>query len=280
VNKTCEIVLCFKLSMLPKQFGTSPSNPSLDDPYKNPNIVNHSLPTTKVNPFTQQPGFFPNASHPTCWRRDEWSNIFVSNEDPSPHLLEEVPTSSNYSQWNSTSTFHYHNTPKWMTRHQVSPYATNEQTLPPAISQFSEGVLIPQYELNPATCEILKTPTIETSLPATSSKSSKRYLARNTCACPNCQQSSMFGSSSSMNKHKLHNCHVPGCGKVYNKTSHLKAHLRWHTREKRFACPVCNKRFQRSDNLSKHVKQHTAASSEEVSSSGIDSCKLLKSSKE
>ena len=87
-------------------------------------------------------------------------------------------------------------------------------------------------------------------------------------------------------KKKQHLCHVPGCGKVYGKTSHLKAHLRWHagerpfscqwlfcgksftrsdelqrhlrthTGEKRFACPVCNKRFMRSDHLSKHSKTH------------------------
>ncbi|KAG7331115.1 hypothetical protein KOW79_005084 [Hemibagrus wyckioides] len=103
------------------------------------------------------------------------------------------------------------------------------------------------------------------------------------CRCPNCQTSS---SSDEPGKKKQHVCHVPGCGKVYGKTSHLKAHLRWHsgerpfvcnwlfcgksftrsdelqrhlrthTGEKRFACPDCCKRFMRSDHLAKHVKTH------------------------
>ncbi|XP_075767650.1 transcription factor Sp6 [Pelodiscus sinensis] len=86
-----------------------------------------------------------------------------------------------------------------------------------------------------------------------------RSAGQAACRCPNCQEAERGAPGPDGARRKqLHNCHIPGCGKAYAKTSHLKAHLRWHSGDRPFVCNwlFCGKRFTRSDELQRHLQTH------------------------
>ena len=88
------------------------------------------------------------------------------------------------------------------------------------------------------------------------------------CRCPNCvnpkrdndvKTGDVTNKIGAKGTKKQHVCHITGCGRVYGKTSHLKAHLRWHAGERPFVCSwlFCGKSFTRSDELQRHLRTHT-----------------------
>ena len=89
----------------------------------------------------------------------------------------------------------------------------------------------------------------------------QRRLRRVACTCPNCASgaNSKATNPDGSPRKKQHVCHYPNCSKVYGKTSHLRAHIRWHTGERPFVCHwlYCGKRFTRSDELQRHLRTHT-----------------------
>lgn len=107
------------------------------------------------------------------------------------------------------------------------------------------------------------------------------------------------------NRPKPFVCQHPNCGKMYYKSSHLKAHIRthtgekpyvcdWaecgrrfarsdelarhkrtHTGEKKYECPICLRKFMRSDHLSKHAKRHMASKKLPIWKQQVEKLKLM-----
>lgn len=122
---------------------------------------------------------------------------------------------------------------------------------------FIEKLLVEQRKESDAKWWSVSDSTIETL--GQTSRRCKR------CRCPFCingineeELNQMIANNLiSADKKRVHLCHV--CNKIYGKTSHLKAHLRWHAGERPFKChwAYCGKAFTRSDELQRHLRTHT-----------------------
>ncbi|XP_069563074.1 Krueppel-like factor 5 [Brachyistius frenatus] len=164
-----------------------------------------------------------------------------NSEPPSPDRGKELlhnlsPPPSYEASIASKLTFHTHNSIDLGQTSSIAPIQNQDQNSTVGFAQS------PAFK--PDACQT--TPRIGPLSPVLAQSAPFKYNRRN---------------NPDLERRRIHHCNVPGCKKVYTKSSHLKAHLRTHTGEKPYQCSWegCEWRFARSDELTRHFRKHTGA---------------------
>ena len=203
--------------------------------------------TTKTITITPQSIKQDNETTPTKW--------IVKSAESAPVLIQassasvstsQTPTVTTQSQTTSImptithiSSIPSSSTIQPVTKSIVAASTSNQITIQPApvtISSSASETKTTSTKMS-TTISVTPAPTQQTvsqtsvnvninvsSADGSASPEVKPRVRRVACTCPNCTQ-----PDRNTDRKKQHICHVPGCNKVYGKTSHLRAHLRWHT---------------------------------------------------
>lgn len=147
------------------------------------------------------------------------AEFLYTHMDTHNQFIQKAIQETNYNWWDTNNT--------WFN------YAQSNENLTQFDCNGSSSSATATTTTNSNTPSATSSPSLKESTTLTKTPLTKapRSSGRSPCDCPNCQEADSLGpeAGAQLKKRNFHSCHIAGCGKVYNKTSHLKAHLRWHT---------------------------------------------------